>query len=92
MILPRQYDWCKMHPCVHKVLIHGANIMNVFGLPIGWLSEEAQEANNKIVKQARLRFSRLFSRFDCNEDIIHFMVVSSDPIISAVRVHKQKKN
>ena len=85
------YDWYKMPPCVHKVLIHGANIMKVFGLPIGWLSKEAQEANNKIFKQDRLHFSRLFSRFVCNEDIMHFMLVSSDPIISGLRVHKQNK-
>ena len=63
-----------MPPCVHKVLLHGANIMKVFRLPIGWMSEEAQEANNKIFKEARLRFSRLFSHFACNEDRNSFYV------------------
>lgn len=80
-----------MPPSIHKVLIHGANIIRVFGLPFGWLSEEAQEANNKTLKLARAHSTRLFSRTVCNDDILHFMLISSDPVISAQRIIKDKK-
>ncbi|XP_011697762.1 PREDICTED: uncharacterized protein LOC105455831, partial [Wasmannia auropunctata] len=47
------YPWYKIPPSVHKVLIHGSDIIKHLGLPIGCLSEEAQEANNKIFRKAR---------------------------------------
>ncbi|KAE9542437.1 hypothetical protein AGLY_003298 [Aphis glycines] len=37
------YDWYRMPPSVHKVLIHGALVIKYFLLPIRFLSEEAQE-------------------------------------------------
>lgn len=58
----KNYDWYKMPPAVHKVLIHGKKIMQQFNLPIGRLSEEAQEANNKVFKSARAHNSRCCSR------------------------------
>lgn len=33
------YPWYKMPPPVHKVLIHGSDIIQALGLPIGWLSD-----------------------------------------------------
>lgn len=47
---------------VHKVLIHDAEIINHFGVTIGALSEEAQEASNKVFKAVRLNNSKTFSR------------------------------
>jgi len=38
------YDWYRMPPSVHKVLIHGALVIKYSLLPIGFLSEEAQES------------------------------------------------
>lgn len=40
------YDWYYMPVSVHKILIHGKNIIESFTIPIGDLSEEAQEARN----------------------------------------------
>lgn len=44
------YNWYYMPPCVHKILLHGASIGKSFILPIGQMSEEAQEARNKDIK------------------------------------------
>lgn len=80
-----------MPPSVHKLLIHGSQIIRVFGLPIGCFSEEAQEANNKVFKKSREFFSRLFSRAVTNEDIIHYMLISSDPVIDSLKIKSNKK-
>ncbi|CAH1106073.1 unnamed protein product [Psylliodes chrysocephalus] len=41
------YPWFKMPSSVHKILIHGADVINSLILPIGQLSEEALEARHK---------------------------------------------
>lgn len=51
----KNYSWFNMPASVHKVLIHGANIINSFVIPIGQLSEEAQEARNKDLKRCCLK-------------------------------------
>lgn len=85
------YGWYNMPPSVHKVLIHGGAIMKKMIFPIGCFSEEAQEAGNKIFKAARAYNSRKSSRTVNNEDIMHHLLVSSDPVISNLRVLKDKK-
>lgn len=41
------YGWHPMTPTMHKILIHGGQIISNSLLPIGQLSEEAAEARNK---------------------------------------------
>lgn len=86
------YHWYKMPPSIHKVLIHGSHIMKAVNLPIGCLSEEAQEASNKIFKHARANNSRKCSRQANNVDVLHHLLISSDPIISKIRLQKEKKS
>lgn len=57
---------------VHKVLIHGSTIMRKMIFPIGCLSEEAQEAGNKVFKAVRAHNSRKCSRIANNKDIMHY--------------------
>lgn len=80
------YGWYYMPSSVHKLLIHGAEIVKHFGLmPIGKLSEEAAEARNKDFKRIREHHSRKFSRVATNEDIFNGFLISSDPYISSIR-------
>lgn len=79
------YSWMPMTPTMHKILIHGSNIINEALLPIGMLSEEAQEARNKDFKFYREHFGRKTSRIDNLTDIINRLFVSSDPLISQMR-------
>lgn len=46
-LLVRLYPWYYLPASVHKILMHGATVMKHFLVPIGQLSEEAQEAKNK---------------------------------------------
>jgi len=79
-----------MPPSVHKILCHGSSIAASFMIPIGQLSEEAQEAKNKD-KHFRENHIRKTSREDINLDIFHCLLLSSDPLISSTRKIKTKR-
>ena len=59
-------------------------------LPIGILSEDAQEARNKDFRFYRRERARINSREATNEDILHMMLISSDPIITSLREMPKK--
>lgn len=77
-----------MSPTLHKFLIHGPQITTHALLPFGQLSEEAR---NKDFKSYREHFSRKCSREKSNEDIFNRFLISSDPIISNMSKHYEKK-
>lgn len=85
------YPWYYMPPTVHKLLIHGPDVISNALLPIGQLSEEAQEARNKDFKKYRENYSRKCSREKCNEDIFNLMLVTSDPVITSYRKLPKKQ-
>lgn len=87
------YNWYYMPASVHKVLAHGAAIIENLGVvPIGKLSEEAAEARNKDFRRYREHHSRKFCRKATNEDIINNLLISSDPHISKLRPKHLRKH
>lgn len=78
------YSWYYMPVSVHKILIHGGQVIESTILPIGMLSEEAQEARHKHVKRFRESHVRKFSRKENMQDILNMLLVSSDPVISHI--------
>ncbi|KAE9522337.1 hypothetical protein AGLY_017283 [Aphis glycines] len=57
------------------------------------VSEEAQESRNKDYKQYREHNTRKNSRLNTNEDLLHILLISSDPYISSIRnVSKQNEH
>lgn len=80
-----------MPVAVHKILLHGASVMKSFLIPIGQLSEEVQELRHKDLKNFREHFSRKISRSKTNEDMIHRLLLSSNPVISSLRPSKGRK-
>ena len=46
-----KYPWYYMPASVHKILIHGAKIIENLSIPMGKLTEEAQEARNKEIRK-----------------------------------------
>ena len=87
-----KYNWYKKPPSVHKMLIHGGKIIRSFELPIGWYSEEAQEANNKIFRKARANFSRMTDRLHTNQDTFKYLLVNSDPFLASLRKTAEKRH
>lgn len=80
------YGWYYMPASVHKLLIHGADICEHFScLPIGILSEEAAEARNKDFRNSRQRHARKIGRKQSNEDVLHHLLLTSDPYLSHIR-------
>ena len=86
----RKYSWFIMSPTVHKVLCHGAKIIENAPLPIGQLSEEAAESNNKYARQFRLFFTRKSCRELTMTDLFYRLLANSDPYIASLR-HFYKK-
>lgn len=85
------YGWYPMTPTMHKILRHGATIIDHAILPIGQLSEEAAEARNKHFRTYRQNYARKFSRESCNRDILNRLLLSSDPLLSCTRKRFVKK-
>lgn len=85
-----EYKWYYMPQSVHKILIHGSSIIKAAVLPIGQLSEEAQEARNKDSRRFREFHTRKFSRKQTLEDMLHMLLISSDPLISSHRRTRAK--
>lgn len=79
----KHYNWYRMPPSIHNILIHGSLIIKNALVPIGQLSEEAQEASNKNYNRFRENHSRKSSRIHTNTDIFNFLLVSSDPLITS---------
>ena len=77
------YPWYPMPAAVHKVLIHGAAVVESLVLPIGMLSEDAQESRNKDFRAYRLQHTRKDSRLHTMADQFGYLLVTSDPLISS---------
>ena len=84
------YPWYPMPTSVHVILIHGYAIIEASPLPIGRLSEDAQEARNKDIRRYRENFSRKYSREKTMQDVFYRLLASSDPIISSLQNYELK--
>lgn len=79
------YNWYIMPVTLHKVLIHGTDIIKNSIIPIGQMSEEASEAQNKEIRKVRLGHTCKVSRVRTNFDLLKYLFVSSDPHITLLR-------
>lgn len=70
----------------------GSVIIGSFVIPIGQLSEEAQEARNKNLKKYRENYTRKTSRIDTNTDLFNRLLLSLDPKISGLQEFNQKRS
>ena len=52
------YPWYPMTLTLHKILIHGCEVIELSTLPLDMFSEEAQETTNKVFKIFRENFTR----------------------------------
>lgn len=85
------YNWYFMPAFVHKLLLHGAIIVSASILPIGMLSEEAQETRNKDCRDMREFRTKKCSKIATIEDLFKRLLLSSDPVISSYKRSVNKK-
>ncbi|XP_076656381.1 uncharacterized protein LOC143361026 [Halictus rubicundus] len=92
----KKYSWYPMTPTVHKILIHGKQILEQCILPPGYLGEDAAESKNKYYKYDMAHHARQNSRKNNLHDVFHRAMGTSDPFISTIslnnRRQKQYKN
>ena len=84
------YSWYTMPPTLHKLLEHSFQVAEVLDLPIGMYSEEAQEAQNKEIRNARLSHTCKVSRKNAMKNQFHYLLIRSDPVISSTAFKKSK--
>lgn len=85
------YPWYHMPPTIHKILIHGSDVIQLAAVPIGQLSEEVLECRHKEVRRYREQNTRKVSRVKTNEDLLHTLLISSDPVITSYRQIENSK-
>ena len=84
-IYTTNYPWRNMSATVHKILYHGEDVIKYHLVPLGDLSEEAQEKRNKDYRFYREHNTRKISRNSTNEDLFNILLATSDPFISSIR-------
>ena len=65
----------------HALSIHGPDVVDNFEMPICFLSEESQESRNKDFERCQENNTRKSKPELTNEDIMRYLLVSSDPYI-----------
>jgi hypothetical protein len=83
--------WHNITPTLHKVLVHGQQLVEYCPLPIGLTNEEAGEGNNKILRHVKLHHTRKTSWLAGMYDLFHRLMDTSDPIILETKNSKKKK-
>ena len=71
---------------VHKLLIHGAQIITSSLLSIGRKSEDAQEYCSKYIKRLREGFTQKCPRFKTMEDFFQRLLLTSNTLISLMKL------
>lgn len=83
------YNWYPMPSTVHKILIHGGEIVKNSILPVGMLGEEASESRNKDYRVYRRYHSRKNSRLNNLEDLFNRSMDFTDPVVSTMSVESR---
>lgn len=83
--------WYKIPPTIHKILVHGKDIIEACPVPIGWTSEEGSEANNKYIRKFISNHTRKTSHIDTLTDLFHRLLEISDPVLVIKSFKSEKK-
>ena len=87
----RLYSRRHMSTTLHKLLAHSAAVVDSCHLPIGVMSEEAAEAANKRLRPYRIRHTRKDSRLHTMSDLLGYMMVASDPLVSSLGLQRRRR-
>lgn len=86
-----KYKNIAMNVSLHKLLVHGVEILKVSILPPGYMSEEAAEAKNKYFRLDRQFHARRVSRVHNLTDVFKRSMAMSDPKISSTSLEERMK-
>lgn len=83
------YPWACLNPSVHKLLMHGPDIVRQFPLPIAYYAEDALESMHKVHRETVRDHSRRNTRENTILDTFNRAVYLSDPLISMVYLDRR---
>ena len=72
------------------MLEHAYQVAEILDLPVGMYSEEAQEAQNKEIRNARLSHTCKISRKNAMKNQFQYLLIRSDPVVSSTAFKKSK--
>ena len=78
-------------PPLHRVLVHGKEIVEATPLPIGITSKEGAGSNTKFARRFHENHTRKTSQEDTTSDLFHRMMDISDPIVVAMSPQPKTK-
>ena len=84
--------WYSLSPTLHRVLVHGKDIIKAIPVSIGATSEEGSEANAKFARKFLKHRTRKTALKDTMFDLFHRLLDISDPFVVARSfvVHKKQ--
>lgn len=86
------YGWYYMPISVHKMLMHGKQVIDALCISVGHASEEGLEATHKLLRTARCYHTCKKSRIRSNTDLIHWLYLVSDPLLAGLRKKSTHKH
>ncbi|CAH0559356.1 unnamed protein product [Brassicogethes aeneus] len=75
-----------------RTLSSGTEVIKSCILPIGQLSEESQKSRNKDCRRFRQHHTRKQSRVSTSIDLLHMLLITSDPVINSLREIPKRKS
>ena len=75
--------WYSLPPTLHRVLVHGKDIIEATPIAIGATSEEGSEANAKFARKFLKHHTRKSSHSNTMFDLFHRLLDISDPFVVA---------
>jgi hypothetical protein len=78
----KKFAWHPMSSTLHKLIVHGHQIIQHSSIPLGYLTEESAESSNKLYRAARINHALKTSREITTHDVFHRRMVESSPAIS----------
>ena len=83
--------WYSLSPTLHRVLVHGKEIVQATPLAIGITSEEGSEANTKFARHFLKHHTRKTSNTNTIVDLFNRLMNISDPLVIAFSKETEKK-
>ena len=79
-----------MNTTLHKLLCHSAAVVEQCLLPLGVISEEEAKSRNKRLQHYRLRHTRKDKRVHTMSDLVGYLLVASDPLLSSHGLRRRR--
>ena len=85
-----EVGWYNIPPTLHRVLVHGSEIIRATPINIGLTSEESAEGNTKFARRFYKHHTRKNSHENALADLLFRLLDVSDPFLSCAEAKNKK--